>query len=133
MRRNDNLQTITPEEVKARMTEAFLKAMSERFAPPGELFHEWYVRNARENGWIAKTEDEIIEHIVFGVVVGGNMSVFEILHSALVFHVNAFYGIVFFMQTNFFLFLGVPAAAYLAYSEIRAKTSLEIDDKRRLG
>jgi len=61
------------------------------------------------------------------------MSVSEILQSALVFHVNAFYGIVFFMQANFFLFLGLPAAAYLAYSEIRAKTSLEIDDKRRLG
>jgi len=61
------------------------------------------------------------------------MSVGEILQSVLVFHVNAFYGIIFFFQANFFLLLGLPAAAYLAYSEIKAKTFLETDDKRRLG
>jgi len=70
MRQNNNLQTITPEEVKAPMTEAFLTLMSEHFAPPGELYHEWFVKAARERGWIAETEDEIIEHIVFGMVDG---------------------------------------------------------------
>jgi len=60
------------------------------------------------------------------------MTISEILQSVLVFHVNAFYGLIFFFQANFFLLLGLPAAVYLAWVEIRAKSVLSADDKRRV-
>jgi len=61
------------------------------------------------------------------------MTVSEIFQSVFVFHVNAFYGIIFFLQANFFLLLSLPAAAYLAWTEMKAKAALSADDKRRVS
>jgi len=58
----NNLQTITEEEIRAHLTKKYLEDMYEKL---GEPFYKWYVRTARENGWVAKSENEVIEGITF--------------------------------------------------------------------
>ena len=61
-RHTNNMQTVTPAEKRAIWSYAYWKGQTERF---GEPFEELMVRDAIERNWVAKTENEIIEHIIF--------------------------------------------------------------------
>jgi len=61
-RHTNNMQTVTPAERRAIWSQAYWEYQTERF---GEPFEELQVRDAIERNWVARTENEIIEYIIF--------------------------------------------------------------------
>ena len=54
------------------------------------------------------------------------------IDSFLVFHVNAFYAIVYFLQNNFFFLFVIVAIFYLVLQELIIKNGKYVDDERRI-
>ena len=55
-----------------------------------------------------------------------------ILHSFLIFHINAIYAIGYFLKNNFFFLFVLAAVGYMVLEELRTNDDKYVHDERRM-
>jgi len=58
--------------------------------------------------------------------------IMDFLHQFWIFHVNAFYAIVFFLKHNFLFIFVLIAVGYLAMQELKSDSENYVQDERRM-
>ena len=61
-RHTNNMQTVSADEMRAIWSETYSQYL---FTKHQEPFEEFFVRNAKERNWLAKTENKVMEFIIF--------------------------------------------------------------------